>query len=65
MGELATWTEGMKTDRAADLLIVRELTERQKDQKLADARRAENLRQAERRSTPDEPSDQDWAGVKL
>ncbi len=55
----------MKSDRSADLHIVRELTERQKDQKAADDMRAENLRQAERQRTPDEPSDPDWAGVKL
>ena len=68
----------MRADRASDLHLVREiveagacappvvtLTERQQDQQAADRLRADYRARADAVSTPDEPIDPEWDGVKL
>jgi hypothetical protein len=55
----------VKSNRAADLHLVRELTERQRDQQFIESQRAEYYARANAVSTPDKPIDPEWDGVKL
>lgn len=57
----------MRSDRAVDLGLVREKTDRQKDQEFMDNQRAEYRRRSEQQGHTDNVASQDspdWAGAK-
>lgn len=55
----------MRADRASDLHLVRETTERQQDQRVVEDQRADYLRRAEQEGSAAEPVAVAWDDVKL